>query len=96
MFIQSFPKKNQELLNERKRLVSKLDDLVPGDAEYDEIMKYVERLSAVISKEMTPGINPNTILIIVGNLLIARQVINFEQTNVITTKLFSFLGKATI
>lgn len=61
----------------------------PYDAEYKTAVDQLGKLNDLKNK----GIDPNTLVTVAGNLLIAVVVIRFEQTGVITTKLFGFLSK---
>lgn len=55
--------------------------------------KSVEQLAKLYALKNEKPVDPNTVLTVIGNLAIALIVVKFERTDVITTKLFSFLPK---
>lgn len=69
-----------------------LTDLKSHTSETDEYAKSVEQLTKLYALR-SKRVDPNTLLTIAGNLLIGLAVIKYEQTGVITTKVWSFLSK---
>jgi hypothetical protein len=61
----------------------------PQSAQHDQMVKQLTDLNALKNK----GVDPNTLLIVAGNIAIAAVVITHEQTSVITTKVLPFLAK---
>lgn len=64
--------------------------LTSDDPEYAKMVEQLPKLYALKNEKQ---VDPNTVLTVVGNLAIAILVVKFERTDVITTKLFSFLAK---
>lgn len=60
----------------------------PADSkEYAIIIKHLTRLHKLKKKR----VDPNTVLIVVGNLAIGLAVLKFETISVVTTRIKTFL-----
>lgn len=64
------------------------------DDEYRQLVVYLDRLMQM-KREKKPrfSVSPDTIAIIVGNLVIALVIVKYEKADVITTKAKDFLIK---
>lgn len=67
-------------------------DLAGFTAETEEHQKALSQLSELYALH-PKRIDPNTVLVVLGNFAIGLTVLKYEQTGVITTKLWQFLGK---
>jgi len=56
-------------------------------------MHHVETLSNLIDATRPKQLDVNTVAVILGNVGIAGMVLWHERDNVLTTKIFPFLGK---
>lgn len=63
--------------------------LKANDPEYQKMTARLTELNALKNK----GVDPNTVLVILGNVALAMVVVTHEQTAVITTKVLPFLVK---
>lgn len=85
-----FAPKDAEL---SKAITSVYSDLAGFTAETEEFQKSVDNLTKLYALAPKPLVDPNEVIKIAGSLAIARSVLKFEETGVITTKLFQFFGK---
>lgn len=68
-----------------------LEHLDAADPEYQKILSQITNLYAL--KRQPVDIDPNKLAAVAGNILVAIVVIKFERTNIITTKVGTFLSK---
>lgn len=66
-----------------------LKDFTANEGPYSTIVDQIVQLNTLKNK----GVDPNTLVVVVGNLLIGFAVIKYERTAVVTTKLWSFMSK---
>lgn len=59
--------------------------------EYESNLKYLERLCAL--REPKKAIDPNTMLLVGGNILGVLIIVTYEHAHVITSKSFGLLFK---
>ncbi len=59
------------------------------DEEYGTSVDQIVKLYALKPK----GLNPDTLLIVAGNIIIGVAVLNFERDNLVRTKLWNFIMK---
>lgn len=74
-------------------VLNNLDPIEDKD-DYEVTLTRIETLSNLISKEMPDKLNINTIVIVAANIFIALKIVDYESTNVVTTKVLPFLMKA--
>lgn len=67
-------------------------DLAGYTAETEEFQKAQTQLTALYALR-EKRVDPNVVLTTLGNLAIALTVIKYEQTGIVTSKVFQFLGK---
>ena len=68
-------------------------DPVLNKDEFEITMKHVETLSKLIAAEQREKLSPNAVLTVLGNIFVALKVVNYEETNIVTTKVLPFLLK---
>ena len=75
-------------------LLDELNDYPGYDSDYAKRVKMLEKLHK-IKKGNSPRdqVNPDTLLVVGGNVVIALILIGFEQKHVITTKATTFFSK---
>lgn len=66
-----------------------LEDLDAQSKAYKSAVAQIVKLNSMRPKR----IDPNTLLIVLGNIYIGHKVLKHEQTGVIVTKLWQFLSK---
>jgi hypothetical protein len=71
-----------------------LKSYTPNDDEYKKIMKHVKTLSKLIAEEKAETLSPNTVFIVLGNVLVGVLFTTYERTNIVTTKVIPFLMKS--
>lgn len=72
---------------------SAFSDLAGFTAETDDFQKTVDNLTKLYALAPKPVLDANEVVKVLGSVGIARAVLKFEETGVITTKLFQFFGK---
>lgn len=73
-----------------------LDELLEYDSNSDEFQKnldYLERLKALTSKD-EKRVSPDTVALILGNLLGIVIIVGYEHAHVVTTKALGFTLKS--
>lgn len=81
------------LKEEINRLMLDMNGLSKGGKEYSHRVKQLERLHALLDNKKPARINPDTLLIVGGNALVALIIVAYEQKNVVSTKAGSFMMK---
>jgi uncharacterized protein YfaT (DUF1175 family) len=65
-----------------------------GDSEeYATCLNRLERLYKLREKSARKGLDPNTLVLVAGNLLGILIIVGHEQAHVVTSKALSFAGK---
>lgn len=71
-------------------------DTVPAySEEYIQILNQVERLYALKNVNRSPRVSPDTMAVVMGNLLGIVFIVGHERAHVVTSKALSFVMKAT-
>lgn len=84
-----FRREDPQLSDAIAEVYKEMKSLTADDPAYIKMREQLTELNALKNK----GIDPNTLLVVAGNVLIAAVVITHEQTSVITTKVLPFLAK---
>lgn len=93
----SFKRKPVEktgLEKSRDQLLSEMQGLSAGGAEYQKRMVHVKTLTKLIDLEKSEKLSPNTLAVVFGNAVITVIVVAYESRNVVSTKVKDFLTKA--
>lgn len=79
----------------KNALTTALGNEEPGTAAYETILGQLERVQTMITKNPTWSFKPSADVILTSavSIVLALAVLNHEQTNVITTKAWSFMPK---
>ena len=88
--------KRTVLEKEIESVLKLMEDLDPGDSDYQVYLDTVERLTKAKSHEEPRSISPDTKAIIVANLLVTGAILWHEKANVITSKVGSYLIKGRV
>lgn len=67
-------------------------DLMDHKADTEAHQKILNQLTELYALKQK-RVDPNVVLTVLGNLLVGMTVLKYEQTGVITTKVWQFLGK---
>ena len=72
---------------------SHLFTLEPMSTEYEETLLKIERLHKLRDREQKSGIrvSPDTLILVLGNLVGIVLIMNYEKLDVISTKAISFI-----
>lgn len=84
-----FRREDPQLSEAIAEVYKEMKSLTADDSAYIKMREQLTELNALKNK----GIDPNTLLVVAGNVMIAAVVITHEQTSVITTKALPFLAK---
>lgn len=68
-------------------------DPVEDADQYTKTITHVETLSKLIAAEQREKLSPNNVMLALANIFIALKVVNYEETNIVTTKVLPFLNK---
>lgn len=79
--------------NLQKAIDSVYADLAGFTAETDEAAKTIDQLTKLYALAPKPVLDPNELTKTLSSIAIAVAVLKYEETGVITTKLFQFFGK---
>lgn len=73
---------------------SAYQDLKAHSADEEGYQKAVDQIVKLEAMKRKPiDIDPNKMAMVLGNLFVARMVIKYEQTGVITSKVMAFMSK---
>lgn len=71
---------------------SHLFTLEPKDPAYEETLEKIERLHKLRAHEKDGfKVSPDTLVLVLGNLVGILLIMNYEKLDVISTKAFSFI-----
>lgn len=76
------------------RILDEMEAFGPDSPEYPALLSNLERIVNLRASKDNRRIDPNTILIVAGNLLGILCIVAYEQKNVITSKATSFILKS--
>ena len=81
----------------KKLIADLMDDIQgtrPDDEEYGKMTDQLKNLIGLLALCEPKRVTPDTMAIVMSNILIAAMVVGFERANVVTTNVFKFLQKA--
>lgn len=90
------PKDPTELDKALDELILEMKTVVPGSQQHTEIVKSVEVLYKAKSHIKDRRINPDTALVVGGNIAGILAVLTFEKFGIITSKAISMVLKTKI
>lgn len=88
--------KRTNLEKEIDRILCQANYISPDTEEYAKIMENVEKLYKAKSYEKSRSVSPDTIAVVLGNLLGIGLILGYEQRNVITSKALGFVLKGRV
>lgn len=81
---------------EINRVLEEASYISAGSEEYKTISENIERLYKAKSYEKVRSVSPDTIAVVVGNLLGIAIILGYEQAHVITSKALGFVIKGRV
>lgn len=75
------------------KLLSEMETYSPETSEYKNAIKQLDRLMKMKAKSGRKQVSPDTILIVVGNLLGIGIIVIYEQKHVLVSKALSYILK---
>ena len=88
--------KRTNLEKEIDRVLTFMDDVDPDTEDYVATSKNLLALYEAKSKETKKHISPDTIVVVMGNLLGIGLILIHEKTEIITTKALGFILKGRV
>ncbi|MCA9367074.1 hypothetical protein KC887_02275 [Candidatus Kaiserbacteria bacterium] len=79
-----------------RQLLRSINDLGPDDEGYNDKLEQLDKLTRMKSrskKGILKRISPDTLAIVVGNIIITVIIVGYERGNVVTTKVLGFRMK---
>lgn len=70
-----------------------LVNLSPHDDDYDKKVKSLERLYKLKEIDPPKTVSPDTILLVLGNVVGIAMIVGYERANVVTSKAIAFIMK---
>lgn len=90
MFNRLFAPKDEQL---EEAISSLYSDLAGHTGETEDASKVIDQLTKLYALKPAPVLDPNELTKTMSSIAIAVAVLKYEETGVITTKLFQFFGK---
>lgn len=89
-----FRRKHKSVLDEPIGLVlTRMNEFGPENEEFDRFVKHLDRLMEMKENESKSRINPNTVLIVLGNLLGILVIVAYEQKHVMVSRAVAFVNR---
>ena len=89
-------KRKQSVLDEPIALVlTRMNEFGPENEEFDNFVKYLDGLMKIKAEEekRLRRIDPNTVLIVAGNILGILAIVAYEQKHVMASRALTFVNK---
>jgi len=88
----SFRKNEPTLLDLTiNRLLVEMESFGPETPEYESLVTRLERLNKVNAETRRPRVSPDTVAIVVGNLVGILLIVAYEQNHVMVSKAMSYI-----
>ena len=71
-----------------------LQHLDPTTKEYELVLDRISKLEKMRDAKRRPSVSPDTLVMAGANLLGILLILNYERTEIITTKALGFVSKA--
>lgn len=84
------------LEKEIDRVLEEMSKLLPDSSEYKTIGDNLEKLYKAKGESDKLKVKPDTIILVVGNLLGIVLILGYEQTNIITSKALNLVIKGRV
>jgi hypothetical protein len=77
------------------KVLEEMAEFSPDTSEYNKLLDHLERLTALQAKETwTRRIDPNTVVVALGNLGVVGMIIAYEQKHVMVSKALGMLQRS--
>lgn len=74
--------------------LKQLDSVPAYSDEYTKIVNQITALNALKSPQTPRRVSPDVLATVLGNIVVALVVVEFERAGVVTSKALQFLGRA--
>lgn len=74
--------------------ISQLDTIPAYSDEYAKIVAQIEKLNALKNSTPSSRVSPDTLAIVIGNLVGIGMIVGYERANAVTSKAVAFVMKA--
>lgn len=75
------------------KILAEMNEYGPNSPEYPALLKHMKKVIAMHPEMEKKSIDPNVIIGIIGNLLVAFTIIAYEQKHVMVSKSYDFIKK---
>jgi hypothetical protein len=87
-------RRKQSVLDEPiAKVLTRMNEIGPDNQEYAEFVKHLDRLIEMKADERRSRIDPNTVVIVLGNLLGILVIIAYEQKHVMVSRALGFVNR---
>lgn len=93
MFRSPFKSEPSDLDDAIDSVHARMTYLGPGSDEYSDLLDHLERLRKLKAESRFKRPDPNTIILVAGNLLGILVIVAYEQKHVMTSKGLGFVLK---
>lgn len=88
------PKKEDKIQDAIDAILDSMNVYGPDSQEYPQLVEQLEKLTALKQKRKWWKFDPNTVLLVAGNLLGILVIVAYEQNHVWRSKASDFIHKA--
>lgn len=95
MFGRTPNEEDKKLAEVEQRLLDEMIQYGPDGPDYSTQLEYLEKVSALRkSRDKQKSIDPNTLILVGGNVVVALIIVSFERVHVLTSKATNFIMKS--
>ena len=89
-----FVKRKPSVLDEPiEKVLTSMNTFGPEDPEFQTLMNHLERLNRIKADERQNRVSPDTMALVVGNILGILVIVAYEQKHVMVSKGLGFVMK---
>lgn len=93
--LENFPKRKASSFDEPiDRVLAQMKDTDLNEEEFNTLMTHLERMNRLRLEDRARKVSPDTMAIVVGNLIGLVIIVGFERNNIITSKGLGFILRA--
>jgi len=81
------------LESEIDRIHTRMQNVDPEHEDYQTLLNAFERLLKLQDESRTSAINPNTLLVVGGNVLCVLIVVGYERGHIVASRALQFLAR---
>ena len=76
------------------KVLKSMDEYGPDSPEYEKLLTYLERFAKLKADTRKSKVSPDTMALVLGNLIGILIIVGYEQNHVITSKGLGFVMKS--